>query len=186
MVCDLLSANYKEFIERLKVLGDTASDLQVIQRAATDMTLCHYGFSRCRTLSEARVLSWEKKMGRNALEPPKLCSLPPTDTAFAQNILRAHHAAAIMKSSLNQDPPMLDPKKFGWQSPDGHDFLLPVVTPEGTEMAPPALIKLVKCGCKTQSPCSNNICSCRKNSLCCTFLCNCHSGEHCNNKPAVD
>ena len=125
-------------------------------------------------------------MARNALEPPKLCSLPPTDVSFNQNILRAHLAAAIMKSSLRPDPPNLNPEQYGWHCPDGFELLLPVVTPEGTVMAPPALIKLVKCGCKSQSPCFSNRCTCKQNSLRCTFLCICHNGENCNNKPAVD
>ena len=105
---------------------------------------------------------------------------------LGENVLRAHLAAAIMKSSLDSDPPNLNPEQYGWHTPEGFDFLLPVVTPEGTDMAPPALIKLVKCGCKSQSPCSNNKCSCKQNSLRCTFLCICHNGDNCNNKPAVD
>ena len=61
-------------------------------------------------------------MARNALEPPKLCSLPPTDVSFNQNILRAHLAAAIMKSSLRPDTPNLNPEQYGWHCPDGFEF----------------------------------------------------------------
>ena len=109
---------------------------------------------------------------------------PSPPISFQQNVLRAHLAAAYMKSSLDPDPPNIDPETCGWHSPDGYNFFLPVVTPEGTVMAPPALIKQVKCGCKAQTPCSTNRCSCKQNSLSCTFLCNC--GENCNNQPAVD
>ena len=186
VVYHFISENYKEIISELKVLGDSTYNISLVQKAATDTTLCHYGLSQCSTLSEARVILWERKMARNAFEPPKLCSLPPTDTSFKENVLRAHLAAAIMKRSLDSDPPNLNPEQYWWYTPEGFDFLLPVVTPEGTDMAPPALIKLVKCGCKSQSPCSNNKCSCKQNSLRCTFLCICHNGDNCNNKPAVD
>ena len=182
----LISENYKETISQLKCLGDISADLNAIHKAAVETTLCHYGMSRFQTLCEARVVSWERKMARNALEPPKLCSLPPTDISFQQNVLRAHLAAAYMKSSLDPDPPNIDPETCGWHSPDGYNFFLPVVTPEGTVMAPPALIKQVKCGCKAQTPCSTNRCSCKQNSLSCTFLCNYHNGENCNNQPAVN
>lgn len=173
-------------ISSLNLLGDRAADLSNIRKAAIATTLCNYGMSNCNTLSYARVASWERKMARNALEPPKLCSLPPTDISFEQNILRAHLAAAVMKSSLDQDPPKLNPEQYGWQKPEGFDFLLPLVAPEGTTMAPPALMKLIKCGCKSQSPCSSNRCSCKQNSVRCTFLCACHSSDNCNNKPALD
>ena len=76
-----------------------------IQRASSKFILSCYGLSACADLTEARVRSWERKMGRNVLEPPKLKSLPPTIVAFHHNVLRAHQAAAIMKGSLNPDPP---------------------------------------------------------------------------------
>ena len=104
VVYHFISENYKEIISELKVLGDSTYNISLVQKAATDTTLCHYGLSQCSTLSEARVISWERKMARNGLEPPKLCSLPPTDTSFKENVLRAHLAAAIMKSSLDSDP----------------------------------------------------------------------------------
>ena len=75
-----------------------------IQRASSKFILSCYGLSACADLTEARVRSWERKMGRNVLEPPKLKSLPPTVEAFNQNVQRAHLAASIMKGSLNPDP----------------------------------------------------------------------------------
>ena len=68
--------NYKETISELKVLGDSTYNMSLIQKAATDTTLCHYGMSQCSTLSEARALSWERKMARNALEPPSFVPSP--------------------------------------------------------------------------------------------------------------
>ena len=156
-----------------------------IQRASSKFILSCYGLSACADLTEARVRSWERKMGRNVLEPPKLKSLPPTVEAFNQNVLRAHLAASIMKGSLNPDPPPLSPKDYGWYTPTGHDMLLPQVTPEGTIMAPSALIKLIKCGCKTTEPCSTKQCSCKKHSLKCTFLCHCRASGSCKNMPII-
>ena len=45
---------------------------------------------------------------------PKLESLPPTDPAVELNIQRAHYQAIIWKSSLQNDPPSLDPTKVSF------------------------------------------------------------------------
>lgn len=55
--------------------------------------LACYKMSDCASLTEARVKVWQNKMKMNSLEPPKLCSLPPTEAAFTQNPLRDHLAA---------------------------------------------------------------------------------------------
>ena len=166
-VLTLVLGNYKEARNSIPCLGDINAELDATKQALVDLTLCLFiilQLVQFLTLSGGWVLSWEWKMSHIALESPKLCSLPPTVAAFHQNVLRAHLAAAYMKSSLDPDPPYIDPEQYGWYSPEGHNFILPVVTPEETVMAPPALLKLVKCGCKAQFPCSTNICSCKKNS----------------------
>ena len=88
-------------------------------------------------------------MQKNSLEAPKLCSLPPTEAAFRENVLRAHYAAAIMKSSLNPDPPTLSPTKHGWYLAEDFHILLPKMMPSDTSIAPNALIKLIKYSCSS-------------------------------------
>ena len=64
-------------------------------------------------------------MRRNALEPSKLCSLPPTETAFRENALSSHLAVAIWRDCLKTDPPTLDPTEHGWYHPEGSTALSP-------------------------------------------------------------
>ena len=85
---------------------------QLIDEARAFILAC-YNNRECRTLNEARVNTWNKKTCRKTLEPPKLCSLPPTDNAFRENALRAHLAAAIMREAVNPDPPALTPTDHG-------------------------------------------------------------------------
>ena len=53
--------------------------------------------------------------------------------------------------------------------------LMTLMTPDGTQVAPDSVLKLIKCNCKSV----NNICgestrcSCATNSLRCTKYCNC-------------
>ena len=174
---------HADAVKDLQCLGDVTKNMDEIEAAATRFLLAVYGMPQCQNLTEARVLSWERKMGRNVLEPPKLKTLPPTQIAFRENVKRAHLAAATMKFSHNPDPPPLTSTDYGWYKPDGFDILLPIITPEGTKMAPEALIKLIKCGCKSAEPCSTNHCTCRKTNLKCTFLCFCHGCGECRNAP---
>ena len=157
------------------------TDYPIILEAATKFVLLCYGLNDCADINEARVRSWERKMSRNVLEPPKLRSLPPTKEAFYQNVLHVHFAAAVMKGSLQPDPPSLSPLDHGWYTMPDCEMLLPRVTADDTVMAPDALLKLVKCGCKSAEPCATKQCRCQKNHLKCTFLCHCRGCGECKN-----
>ena len=94
----------------LQVVGDTSlaqAEYYKLFDAARKFILKCYNLVNCKTLHEARVVAWEKKMRNNSLIPPKLCAVPPTEMAFRENVLRAHLAAAVMKNSLSPDPPPL-------------------------------------------------------------------------------
>ena len=121
--CQYYSKSYsiteknRQVLRELQILGDTSvdkADYGSILHASSQFMLCCYGLRECADLNEARVRSWERKMSRNVLEPPKMRSLPPTEVAFYENVLRAHLAAALMKGSINPDPPALSPTKHGW------------------------------------------------------------------------
>ncbi len=143
--------------------------------------LACYRMSDCASFNEARVKVWKTKMKRNSLEPPKLCSLPPTEEAFKENALRAHLTVATWTNCLEKDPPALHPTDHGWYHPEGSSMLYPTIVPKDIPMAPNQLLKLIKCSCCSESPCFSKRCSCRANGLCCTLFCSC-KGEDCKNK----
>ena len=87
-------------------MGDITKDVDTIQKACSWFLLQCYHLPECLDLNEAHVRSWEKKMARKVLEPPK-------HFLFRQNVLRAHLAAATMKVYLNPDPPQLITTEFG-------------------------------------------------------------------------
>lgn len=154
---------------------------KLMAEARTFILAC-YKMGECESLNEARVKSWQNKMRRNALDPPKLCSLPPTETAFRENVLRAHLAATVWHDCLKSDAPVLDPTKHGWYRPEGNTFLLPTVVPPNTLLAPTDLLKLIKCGCSSDKPCATKRCNCKANKLVCTIFCHCHGVDDCHNK----
>lgn len=148
---------------------------------ARDFILACYKMSDCDSLDSARVKMWQNKMRRNALDPPKLCSLPPTEIAFRENALRAHLAVVTWRDCLNTDAPVLDPTEHGWYHPEGSTMLLPTVVPPGTPLAPDDLLKVIKCGCCSDKPCATKRCSCKSSGLSCTSFCHCRGQGDCWN-----
>ena len=52
------------------------------------------------------------------------------------------------------------------------------------EVAPPDLLKVIRCNCKMKSknPCSSQLCSCRQNGLSCVSACGDCRGLNCANQ----
>ena len=139
--------------------------------------------SHCATITQARQEVWHKKMANCIVDHPQLASLPPTDASFKQNVLRSHFQLAIWYGTLKQDPPDMNPLDFGWMNRDNSSRLVPVMVPPGTIMAPPALLKLTKCGCKSKDKaCKAGKCSCVNAIMACTLFCACKGHILCHNK----
>lgn len=103
---------------------------------------------------------------------PQLCSLPPTEDAFRHNVRRAHFQLAIWRCATKPDPPNLDPLDHGWvKCAMG---MVPIMVTKRTPIAPPELLKLTKCACKSETrACQSSRCSCREMGMACTVFCAC-------------
>ena len=166
------------------MFGDSSLPLErydeMLAEAQAFILAC-YNMSDCESLNAARVKVWNNKMRRNALEPPKLCCLPPTQSAFRENALRSHLAAAVMLDCLKTDAPTLNPKDHGWYSPEGSAMLVPTILPPDTPLAPAELLKLIKCSCSAEKLCATKRCSCMGHGLGCTIFCHCRQSGDCHN-----
>ena len=78
-----------------------------------------------------------------------------------------------MEAVLLQSPPQMDLTKYGWKV-DHQGILLSWTVPPDTLPAPPDMLRLIRCNCKT-SECRTTSCSCSK--LGCTIFCSCEGGE---------
>ena len=56
-------------------------------------------------------------------------SLPPTQEAFREHVLRAHHQAATWNAALAPDPPIMDPVEYGWTKDEDNHMLQPRTVP---------------------------------------------------------
>jgi hypothetical protein len=159
---------------RLSSIGNIKEDIETVKTQATAFICAAYGSSvkSCTSMTECRVKLWGLKTGRTSA---KLCSLPPTDAAFLQHVLRAHLQVAIWKSALHESPPDIDPTEYGWNTDHQGNFIPRAVAP-GTLDAPPEI--LIRCQCKT-SECRTAACNCA--NIGCTIFCLCGGGERCKN-----
>ena len=150
----------------------------VIQQATSFISAC-YGQTNCSTMSETRLKVWLSKTGKGS-STPKLCTLPPTTEAFKENVKRAHHQALVWQSLEAQNPPELDSTEYGWVKDDQNKPLQPVTLPDEVELAPEMVLRLIKCGCHSTTPCSSRACSCNSANMKCTIFCACYNQGCCN------
>ena len=163
-------------------LGDLNSSLDDVMKEATSFICTCYGSKQKEDLSEARIDLWSKKMGKkNITAAPPLKTIPPTTEAFRENVLRAHIQIAVWRSALMPDPPSFDPSDYGWTREEATKTLTPRTLPQDVALAPPEVLKLLRCGCSTNEPCSSHRCCCNNGHLPCTFFCACHGESNCRN-----
>ena len=154
----------------LHAIGDTQADEAIV------LILACYGkgFSRCASMSEARIKMWRKKTDIGSAL--KLCSLPSTTEAFTENVKRAHLQAAHQKASIEGTMPPIDTLTHGCWEHDGC-FLKPTSVPEGTLSATVAVLEMMRYGCA--SGCKGGHCKC--STIGCTVFCAYKGGEVCMN-----
>ena len=154
-----------------------------VEKEVTKFMVAAYG-GLGLTLTECRQRLWAQKTAKS-YGAPKLCSLPPTTEVFVQNAKRAHFQVAQWYAALSSDPPSLDPRNFGWEPNDVNKALSPTIGAEGVSMAPDYVLKLIRCGCESQSPCKSGNCGCTGRQIACTIFCACACGPSCLNKFTV-
>ena len=111
-----------------------------------------------------------KTSKRKMTGAPKLKSFPPTPEAFEQTVKRAHYQVCVWNAALQNDPPDLSPTCYGL----GKD--------KATKSLVPDVLRLRRCCCASDQPCSNGRCTCTAAQLSCTTCCACHGDEECCNK----
>ena len=163
----------------LSKVGDVEADMQSVEAQSIKFICAAYGkvAESCKSMTECRVKMWRHKIGKSGASSVKLCTLPPTSDALIQNIHRCHLQVATWKAALLESPPNMDPTDYGWEL-DHQSILMPRTLPSETLTAPPHILQLMHCNCKT-SGCRTASCSCSK--LGCTVFCLCESWDSCKN-----
>ncbi len=155
----------------LSNVGQIDSDMKEVFQEATLLISSCYGYpSKCMT--EARIKAWSSKTGRAKTCAPSLASIPPTSQSFHENVKRAHFQA-MQWYSANTSAPEVDPIHFGWLRDEKNKTLVPIGLPSNSSAAPPQVLEMIKCSCRSGQPCVSNRCSCSSANLACTMICSC-------------
>jgi hypothetical protein len=110
-------------------------------------------------MSETRLQVWDTKLGKGPSS--KICCLPTTNEALAENVKRAHFQTSVWRSLEQSNPPDLDPVELGWRKEVGTKSLQPVPLPENIALAQEFILKLIRCGYQSNMPCSTLMCRCK-------------------------
>ena len=164
----------------LTLLGNLNANWDDILKQSMRFTAACYGYPDYESLSDLRYKVWITKTGNRTTTAPKLCDLPPTNSAFEQNVKRAHMQTSIWKAALMPNPPDLEVEQYGWIKDKTMKTLMPVTVPQEVPLAPDYILQLIRCSCSSETPCGSVRCSCKKAGLPCTAFCKC--GSNCRNE----
>ncbi|KAG0717404.1 hypothetical protein GWK47_008061 [Chionoecetes opilio] len=156
---------------KLDSIGQPEAQHETIIREATQFIAACYGekVGPNDSMSDIRYRHWISSMGRkSAASVHQLKTIPPTSEAFVENVNRAHFQACIWRSALTGEAPDMDPLDNDWVSDDDFGVLMPVTLPPQTEIAPAAVMKLIQCGCSSETPCSTERCGCVAGQMSCS------------------
>ena len=172
----------------LTKIGKRDSSIEEIVKEATLYQCSMYGCQPCQSSTECRQKQWKLKVGKLGASALKLCTLPPTTDGHVQNILRSHIQLCEWYSTMEVDPPNLDPLEHAFEPDHINKTLVPSPMPYGVKAVPDYLMKLLKCGCQSEEACKSNRCGCSSKNMPCTMFCACEGEERCQNpfkKPDV-
>ena len=131
---------------------------------------------------ETRQKVWKNKVGQSSKSVSNLSTLPPMTDSFSENVKRAHLQAYTWMYALSSEPPDMLSEHFGWLPNEAAKTLSSTTVPRGVTIAPEYILKLIKCQCESESPCSSLRCGCNKVRLECTMFCVCQGGIICMNE----
>ena len=95
----------------LSCLGDSNATWPDVVKQATSFMLACYGVPKLNSMTQASANLWKTKVGRGSSTMPKLCSLPPTDPDFMENLERAHCSDRILTCRIKS---ICSPARWDW------------------------------------------------------------------------
>ena len=121
----------------------------MIVSVAKRFMLACYGQSEYLSMTETQQKLWTSKVGRSLASPPKLATVHPTNEAFGENV--ASPPANSYLEACSGARPTIATANFLWL---GTRLFNSLTVPEGTLLAPVQLLKLIRCSCENDMPCT--------------------------------
>lgn len=153
-------------LQTLGKIGEEFSSAESLLADVEPLVCKLYGSPSSTRVNDARFTMFCSKAGNEQ-------AIPPTKQALLQHVKRANYQAAIWKRA---DKAMMEapaPVGHGWVMEQDELSVLWTTA----DMAPPDVLKLVKCNC-SKKKCVDQRCSCLRMQLKCTNLCSCSSCQN--------
>lgn len=160
----------KNFRKQAAIFSNEFSSKKEIEEAGQAALLIVYG-GKHANIDRLRHEKFSQKVATSSVfVHPQV--LPPTASATKYHSFRVYLQVQQWLGRAD-----LNPTDWGWNVKDGK------LTPKETDLppAPPALLKVIRCNCKTS--CTRATCSCRKHGLLCSPACGECRGVSCTNAP---
>ena len=123
-----------------------------------------YGQHRKSTLTEASKRGWKDLVVRASFKDkqrsPGLKCLLLTEEASYENVKRAYLQMSIWLVACELCPLGLQSKEYGWLKDPVCNELIPTIVSSGVELIPEHILKISRCGCKSDKTCSYGNCPC--------------------------
>ena len=117
---------------------------KIIKEVTSYIAACHSTTIRPGDVkSDVLYRVWGAKMVRKGVcIQPELQYLPPSSTAFKENVKRAHLQATMWQTALNTDPPDMSSYDYVWLKYDHFKSLQPKTIPHDQQFAPSVILKI--------------------------------------------
>ena len=139
----------KATVEKHMDIIDNVSPAHVL--SGCDTVSCLYGIGKGTVLKVLRSEQWSlDKLG---------VTQEQIDDVMPQCV-----------SSLEADPPVLNPAHYGWSISTHTSKLEPVALPANVLPVPESVLKMIKCGCSSSQPCATARCSCSTAHISCSIF----------------
>ena len=152
----------------MKSLGENFDpDAETLKQA--EKAICHlYNSAQCSNTNEVCSDKWNRKT-------TDITKLPPCHDSAILHIRRANYQAAIWKRCLESEMEAPSPHGHGWVV-HGSDISILWMS---QSHAPSKVLEIMKCSCKSTTPCCTKKCSCRQQGHHCMVVCKCN--DDCRN-----
>ena len=135
----------------------------------------------CTSLNEARVQMWQNKMRRNT---QTVCSSPDWGSVSTE-CSASTSCSCCLEGLCERTYPIPDTSRT-WVVPSRRQTISPsCCSPCKHTLDPAELLKVLKCGCCSNTPCNTRRCTCKANGLDCTLFYQCRGEDDCHNKRTI-
>ena len=157
-----------EYCQAMQTLGENFEpDAETLTQ--TEKAICHmYHSAQCSNTNDVRSQKWNR-------QTTDITKLPPCHDSAILHIKRANYQTAIWKRCMDNEIESPSPHGHGWIVRGGEISISWMTQPRALSKG----LDIVKCSCKSTTPCSTIRCRCRQQGRPCMVVCMC-SDDCCN------